>query len=205
MAQQFFTDPSERINQQIARGRSSPVPARFSHEGSPSPIFHLQRALGNRRVAELIQAKRLTPEGKIVRLQPKLTVGAVDDQYEQEADQVACQVISMPDAVSSNTATAQRAISPEEDKNEALQSKPLAISITPFAQRQIEINQESEEKEMTVQAKPVVETSNGSLLRQSVEEDDESAASSPRPSLQRTCATCYAGKEEKSASDPNEQ
>ena len=61
-----------------------------------SPILRLQRLLGNQRVAQLIQAKRLTPEGRILdggmigrgldHIQPKLTVGAADDQYEQEAD-----------------------------------------------------------------------------------------------------------------------
>ena len=43
----------------------------------------------NRRVAQLIQAKRLTPDGKMIGLQRKLTVGAADDQYEQEADRMA--------------------------------------------------------------------------------------------------------------------
>ena len=41
--------------------------------------FHLQRTLGNQWVAELIKTGRLTPEGKITWLQPKLTVGAADD------------------------------------------------------------------------------------------------------------------------------
>ena len=45
-----------------------------------SPILQLQRMLGNQRVAQLIQAKRLTPQGKIIGLQPKLTVAADDDR-----------------------------------------------------------------------------------------------------------------------------
>jgi len=59
--------------------------ARLFHREIHSPILQLQRRLGNQRVAQLIQAKCLTPDGKIIGLQRKLTVGAADDQYEQEA------------------------------------------------------------------------------------------------------------------------
>jgi hypothetical protein len=67
----------------------------FAHafQGGLPPIHQLQGMLGNKRVAQLIQAKRLTPEGKVIGLQRKLTVGAADDQYEQEADRVARQVM----------------------------------------------------------------------------------------------------------------
>src|SRR5688500_689423 len=71
--------------------------ARVSPRTLPSSISKLQRTLGNQRVTQLIQARRLTPEGRILGLQPKLTVGAANDQYEQEADRVAGQVMSMPD------------------------------------------------------------------------------------------------------------
>ena len=74
--------------QRIARGEVQLKPAREFLGDLPSPVLQLQRMLGNRRVAQLIQAKRLTPEGKILGLQPKTTVGAADDQYEQEADRV---------------------------------------------------------------------------------------------------------------------
>ena len=73
--------------------------ARLFHGESHSPILQLQRMLGNQRVAQLIQAKRLTPQGKIIGLQPKQTVGAADDRYEQEADRVARQVMTTPNAV----------------------------------------------------------------------------------------------------------
>ena len=56
----------------------------------------MPRRLGHHRVSQLIQARRLTPQGRIIGLQPKLTVGAADDQYEQEADRVARQVMTMP-------------------------------------------------------------------------------------------------------------
>ena len=38
-------------------------------------MLHLQRTLGNRGVAQLVQAKRVTAEGKLAGLQPKLMVG----------------------------------------------------------------------------------------------------------------------------------
>jgi hypothetical protein len=101
-------------------------------------------------VAELIRAKRLAPQGRIIDLQRKLTVGAADDQYEQEADRVAGQVLSMPDAVAAHSM--QRAISPEEDKDQTLQTKPLAASITPFVQRQSTTEEEEIEPIQTKSA-----------------------------------------------------
>src|SRR5690349_1674558 len=62
------------------------------------PILQLQRMLGNRRLAQLIRTKRVTPQGKIIGIQRKLTVGAANDQYEQEAHHVAHQVMSMSDS-----------------------------------------------------------------------------------------------------------
>lgn len=48
-------------------------------------------------------------------VQMKLTVGAANDQYEQETDRVAAQVMSMPDAATSQTV--QREAVPEEDES----------------------------------------------------------------------------------------
>jgi hypothetical protein len=74
-------------------------------------------------------------------IQPKLTVGAAHDPYEQEADQVAEQVMRMPaivaappggaDAPEPGGNSIQRA--PEEE--EEIQTKPLAATIRPFVQR----------------------------------------------------------------------
>ncbi len=60
-------------------------------------------------------------------IQTKLTVGAVGDPYEQEADRVAAQVMSMPD----NAPQVQRL---EEDEN-PVQMSSLVQSITPVVQR----------------------------------------------------------------------
>jgi hypothetical protein len=64
-------------------------------------------------------------------VRPKLTVGAPNDQYEQEADRTAAQVMSMPDTAVQQSI--QREANPEEDE---VQTKPLAASITPLVQRE---------------------------------------------------------------------
>jgi hypothetical protein len=113
----------------------------------PADILNLQRAYGNRAITRLIQAK--------------LTVGPVGDQYEQEADRVAEQVLTMPaprrpepvegvsqqrSAVSAQSPLQRQA--PEEE--EEVQAKPLAAPITPLVQRQ-------EEEEEEVQMMPLVQ------------------------------------------------
>src|SRR3954470_14173900 len=98
MSQPVLTETSDKMKQQSARHNHHRASAR-SFQGGSNPILQLQRTLGNQRVAQLITTKRLTPDGRIIGLQPKLTVGAADDQYEQEADRVARQVVSMPDSV----------------------------------------------------------------------------------------------------------
>ncbi len=83
-------------------------------------------------------------------IQPKLAIGAPGDKYEQEADQMAAQVMSM--AAPANQQSVQREMAPEEEK-EKLQTKPLAASITPVVQR--EMAPKPEEEEQPVQAKPL--------------------------------------------------
>jgi hypothetical protein len=92
MTQQLFPETPEKTQQHVERHELRPDSAQL-FQGRLHPIAQLQRTLGNRNVAKLIQAKRLTPEGKIIGLQRKLIVAAADDQYEQEADHVARQVI----------------------------------------------------------------------------------------------------------------
>jgi len=91
-------------------------------------------------------------------VQAKLTIGAPDDQYEQEADRVADQVMS----ASPTANPVQR-----QTEDDELQMKPLASSITPLVQREampeeedelqtkpIQREMESEEEE-PVQTKPI--------------------------------------------------
>jgi len=181
MSQQLLTESPEKTKQQIARREQSADSARSVHDGSPSPILQLHRALGNYRVAQLIQAKRLTPEGKILNLQRKLTVGAAGDQYEQEADRVARHVVSMPESVA--LAALQPTLPAKENAGHphSLQSKPLplAASITPFVQRTPhKANDGEEDKEQdkpgeVVQARRLSDPVCSPLQRQEASEKNE--------------------------------
>ncbi|MEE8392171.1 MAG: DUF4157 domain-containing protein [Anaerolineae bacterium] len=109
---------------------------------SPGDILSLQHTYGNRAVTRLVQAK--------------LRVGLVGDHYEQEADRVADQVMSMPaptsdarSAEGGGRSTVQRQVLEEEEE---VQMKPLAASITPVVQRQ-----EMPEEEELLQGKSLVQ------------------------------------------------
>jgi hypothetical protein len=101
-----------------------PVCAACAAGGAPCPdcggggggVLRRQ-VLGNNRSGPLIQAK--------------LTVGEPNDPYEQEADRVAEQVMSM---AAPATPTIQRQV--EEEEPEGIQPKLMAENITPIAQPQ---------------------------------------------------------------------
>ena len=170
MSQQRLTESQDKTQQRLTPRTISPASAQ-SVPGGLHPILHLQRTLGNRHVAQLLQAKRLTPEGKMIGLQRQLTVGAADDPYEQEADRVVCHVLNTSDAVAAPAM--QRAMAPEEDQDQMLQPKPLAASITPFMQRHMVPTEASEDHAQPVQAKLCSETSKAPLQRQPQTEEDE--------------------------------
>jgi hypothetical protein len=107
MYQHLLTEYREKTLHRIAPRKTRPTSAQSFHRGA-HPIHQLQRLLGNRRVAQLIQDKQLTPEAKIISLRRKLIVGTADGQYEQEADHVARRMMNIPDAVVANLM--QRAI-----------------------------------------------------------------------------------------------
>jgi hypothetical protein len=111
----------------------------------PANILALQRIAGNRAVSRLIQAK--------------LTVGPVGDRYEQEADRVAEQVLTMPLPSPSRRGTGGEV--QRQDEDEEIQAKPLAATISPLLQRQ--------EEEEDLQMKPVV--AQQVVQRQEEEED----------------------------------
>ena len=124
-------------------------------------------------------------------VQPKLTVGAPNDQYEQEADRVADQVMSTPDAAVQQPV--QREAMPEAE--EALQTKPIAATITPLVQR------EAMPEEEEVQAKPIatlqreeampeeeelqMKPFGDSIQREEMPEDTEELQTKPIATLQR--------------------
>ena len=70
-------------------------------------------------------------------VQAKLSIEQPNDVYEQEADQVAEQVMGMSSAA---TPTVQRQA--EEEELEEIQTKPLAETITPLVQRQEDVEED---------------------------------------------------------------
>ncbi|SCX85491.1 protein of unknown function [Nitrosospira sp. Nl5] len=151
MAPQLLAESPEKTRQQDALRKPPPASVTLLSGGSCSTILQLQRTLGNQRVAQLIQARRLTPEGRILGLQPKLTVGSQDDQYEREADRVARQVVGMPDsatpAASQQTPLIENEASPATQRSRSLppvaSSAPLVI---PLAQRKTQVTEEVEDQ-----------------------------------------------------------
>ncbi len=77
-------------------------------------------------------------------IQTKLVVGAPGDKYEQEADTVAAQVMSMPER--SHHQPIQR-LEMLEEEQESVQTKPLASSITPLVQRETAPEEVDEDQE----------------------------------------------------------
>ena len=65
MTEKRLAESPEKMKLAIARHETSRASGQ-SFQGRPHPALHLQRMFGNRQVAQLIQGKRLTPEGKII-------------------------------------------------------------------------------------------------------------------------------------------
>jgi Domain of unknown function (DUF4157) len=95
-------------------------------------------------------------------IQPKLTIGQVNDPYEQEADQMAAQVVARLHAP-----PVQRSSEPEEE--EELQMKPVANSI-----------QREPEEEEELQMKPVANS-----IQRELEEEEELQMKPVANSIQR--------------------
>ncbi|SEL12412.1 hypothetical protein [Nitrosovibrio tenuis] len=97
MSQPIPTEAPEKAKQRLEHREPRSDSAQPFHR-EPHAVLQLQQTLGNQRVAQLIQAKRLTPEGKIINLESKLAVGAPGNEYEPEAGRIARQIVAMPDA-----------------------------------------------------------------------------------------------------------
>jgi Domain of unknown function (DUF4157) len=93
MAERTFKDLTHDVRQ-MKQPEKSPE----ANETPESYLVQLQRQLGNRAVQRLMKTGRLRLSGSSV-LQAKLTVTAAGDQYEQEADKVAQQVVHGTEAV----------------------------------------------------------------------------------------------------------
>ncbi len=122
-------------------------------------------------------------------IQPKLTIGAVGDKYEQEADRVATQVVeqlnSSPAGQSSPNQTLQRESLPEDEE---LQMKP-AIS-------QIQQQESAEKEDEELQMKPEASIQRQESVEEEDQEDpDDKLQMKPEASVQRQEAVEEEGEE----------
>jgi hypothetical protein len=141
--------PSRKA-QDASSARRSAAPTAAKPRTAESDILRLQRQIGNRATTRLIQTK--------------LTVGPAGDQYEQEADRVAAQVMTMPAATPAETQSPVQRAAEEEDE---LQMKPLVATITPLVQREA-MPEEEEELQMKPMAASITP-----LVQRVEEEEDE--------------------------------
>lgn len=86
------------------------------------PILNLQQQLGNQAVQHLLHSGHI---------QTKLTIGQPNDKYEQEADRVSDQVMSMPEPELSLQTEAK------DEEEEILQTMSLSDRNTPLVQRRV--------------------------------------------------------------------
>lgn len=95
---------------------------------TPAEVLQLHRTLGNRAVGQLVrghlsrQTSRPAASHAGMTVQPKLMVGPVGDQYEQEADRVAQQVVQRLDTVTQPPDG--KAVPRQEDNEDLLQMQP---------------------------------------------------------------------------------
>lgn len=127
----------------------------LSSESKHTPVVR------NRRVFHSVSPVRLVPERHVISslrtplIQTKLRIGAANDKYEQEADRVVDQVMSMPTSVAVQTQSAPPHIQRfcpecEDEVQRQMQPgfqkiKPYVNAITPLVQRQEEPEEEEEE------------------------------------------------------------
>jgi hypothetical protein len=126
---------------------------------SSADALHLQRTVGNRAAVRILSQPRLTS------IQPKLTVGAVSDPLEQEADHVAEMVINPP---ASAPNIAQRA----EEEEEPVQA--MSVQRAPEEEEPVQAMrvQRAAEEEEPVQAKPL-DSIFRSLVQRAPEDEEE--------------------------------
>jgi predicted nucleotidyltransferase len=100
---------------------------------STHPIEQLQSVVGNRAVNQLLENQPRLQAKPMFRglshelvVQPKLTIGAVGDKYEQEADCVAQQVVDRINVSENPTIQRQEMLEEEEDDGDIqLRMKPI--------------------------------------------------------------------------------
>ena len=119
MPQQLPTESLDETKQRIARRKLPVAPPRFLQGGSHSSILELQRTLGNQRVAQLIHAKRLTLDGRIIGLQRQ----GENDGEPEEKEESSGFAIQPQFITETNSASLQRQSESEEDEPEGAGSQ----------------------------------------------------------------------------------
>jgi hypothetical protein len=180
MSRQWAQKKSESNSSMSVQKSSSsqrPFTAPIYDAPAPKPTPSVQAKRRN------VDWSRVTVEAQSpAGVQAKLSVGAPGDKYEQEADAMANKVMTMP--ALEKEKPIQREAAPEENKEEEVQAKPLAASITPLVQRE---TASEENKEEEVQAKSLA----GSIQREMAPEEnkeEEVQAKSLPDSIQRETA-----------------
>jgi len=145
---------------------------------TPAQILNLQRLAGNQAVTHLLN-DMTGGNGQSKPVQAKLMVGAARDKYEQEADRVVDQVLTIPASKAKSGVNLQRAAEEEEE----VQTKPLSASITPLVQRAPEEEeeiqtrrlqrQEDEEEIQTLRVQRQEDEEEVQTLRIQKQEDEE--------------------------------
>jgi hypothetical protein len=116
---------------QAAKTNQSPQTA-TNTTSDAHPVLQMQADIGNRATSHLlssqkpIQAKPLFGGlSSELSIQPKLTIGAVGDKYEQEADTVASQVVNRMDSPAAPTvSTSNQPTSSKHKRTNAILSVP---------------------------------------------------------------------------------
>src|SRR5688572_10844643 len=140
MTDHQFSDPlKKQLRKPASEGSANP-----SHD---QPLTHLQGVVGNRGIQRLL-AERGGDVKRAAFIQTKLTVGAADDAYEHEADQVAHDVMTMRDP------NIQRA---EEDELAAKRVDVQRAEEDELAAKRIDVVQRAEEDELAAKRIDVVQ------------------------------------------------
>ncbi|MDJ0509393.1 MAG: DUF4157 domain-containing protein [Crocosphaera sp.] len=110
-----------------------------------------------------VQLKSQDSKQEQAEVQTKLTIGQPGDKYEQEADNMATKVMSMPDPTAQNVQRQEIG-----KKEETLQEKPLVDGITPVVQRQISETQQQEGGSQSLESQLAGEKGGGHPLSDEV-------------------------------------
>ncbi len=195
----------------ISRSRNTGV---SESQNTPiDQIMFLQRKIGNKAVQRMLQGSGtnsqqsgVRSQGIVKRIQAKLKIGQTGDKYEQEADNVADTVMSMPEntvvrsqgsEVRREEIPVQRMCAECEEEEESIQAKSIS-SDQPKLQRQegpeVEeeepnnqpvVEEEEEEEEEQVQAKEGFTHSNKAATNLETSIDSMRGGGKPLPKSTR--------------------